>query len=92
MHGLLQGPTVPKHDSHRAGTDYEIFELNDVGVGMQLFQQSRNFKLLMARLASFSLFMKRFLQNLPPYLSEILSAFSLKLPSKSAKMTILEGN
>ena len=63
-----------------------------VTVGMQLFQQSRNFKLLMARLASFSLFMKRFLQNLPPYLSEILSAFGLKLPYKSAKMTILEGN
>ena len=53
-------------------------------LGGQLFQKSWNFMLSTPTLYSLVLVMKGFVQDLPPYLSENLSAFGLKLPSKMA--------
>ena len=59
-------------------------ELITDAVGVQLFQQSLNLMLYLPLLDSLVLVMKGFVQDLPPYLSENLSAFGLKLPSKMA--------
>ena len=53
-----------------------------LALGVQLFQKSWNFMLSTHRLYSLVLVIKGFVQDLPSYLSENLSAFSL--PSKTA--------